>query len=574
MSQRCLVIGFVCFMNRADAEEAMEVCNESDPFNVGRFLMMRWGKNVKRNQEGSAEDDNRAPGQNVSKFPVDAPHSRQGSDYCSDEISLHSHDGGPSVIEFRHPPGPGDLSEPTKYDRRLHSEDAIRVGLPADQRRYHFISTVASSVAKNGSQFEQRLLEKEANNAEFGFLRYVPSSDIGRDEHLFYRWRVYSFCQGDSYSMWRTEAFQMFHTVGRFWIPPPLFKEGSGMERHRKPVDTRREMDSVVRSVNSRQEPMTGRQIELARRNRRKGTNKRGETGTKLSSADRDRFNLLVRTKLTRSRESICSAMAFCFEKSAAAHEISALLKDTLLDDSANVTMDMRIARLYLLSDILFNSQQPGVRNAFAYRDAVEKMAPEIFTSLGRHGAGQIGRMTMNKLRTVVSAVLGAWTEWSVYNPAFLDELDARFSGMIPDAIADDAGDTKERVQQDVEPSTANLSMESTSKVIIIQARGEWTTVGEDNADTKNISMNSVRVMADRDLHDYGCEDLDGSPLDDLSTPNSGDHSTQDIDGQPLDDSDIDGSALSSENGDLDGDSIDENLDGSALEGDELTPFP
>ena len=36
-------------MNREDAEEAMEACNEADPFNVGRMLMMRWGKNVKKN---------------------------------------------------------------------------------------------------------------------------------------------------------------------------------------------------------------------------------------------------------------------------------------------------------------------------------------------------------------------------------------------------------------------------------------------------------------------------------------------------------------------------------------------
>ena len=81
--------------------------------------------------------------------------------------------------------------------------------------------------------------------------------------------------------------------------------------------------------------------------------------------------------------------------------------------------------------------------------------------------------------------------------------------------------------------------------------------------------MNSVRVMADRDLHDPGCEDLDGSPLDDVSTPNSDD----DVDGQPLDDSDIDGSPLCSNNGDLDGVSIDENLDGTTLEGDELPRF-
>ena len=35
-------------MNREDAEEAMDACNEADPFKVGRLLMMRWGKNVKK----------------------------------------------------------------------------------------------------------------------------------------------------------------------------------------------------------------------------------------------------------------------------------------------------------------------------------------------------------------------------------------------------------------------------------------------------------------------------------------------------------------------------------------------
>ncbi len=28
--------------------------------------------------------------------------------------------------------------------------------------------------------------------------------------------------QGDSYWIWRTEPFAMFHPRGRFWIPPPL----------------------------------------------------------------------------------------------------------------------------------------------------------------------------------------------------------------------------------------------------------------------------------------------------------------------------------------------------------------
>jgi U2-associated protein SR140 len=213
--------------------------------------------------------------------------------------------------------------------------------------------------------------------------------------------------------------------------------------------------------------------------------------------------------------------MAFCFEKSGAAHEISALLRDTLMEDSPHVTIDMRIARLYLLSDILFNSQQPGVRNAFFYRDALEKMAPDIFTSLGRHGAGQIGRMTMNKLRTAVSAVLGAWTEWSVYNPAFLDELEARFSGKSPQATAD--GDCKKKVvpPPEVASTEKESSIKSKAEAVIMKARGTWTEVGEQDGDT---AMNSEEMEDDHihDLQDPCDEDLDGSPLDDYVIPGHG----------------------------------------------------
>jgi hypothetical protein len=47
-------------------------------------------------------------------------------------------------------------------------------------------------------------------------------------------------------------------------------------------------------------------------------------------------------------------------------------------------SINTRLARLYLISDVLFNSQQPGVRNAFRYRDAIEEIAPQFFRSLGK----------------------------------------------------------------------------------------------------------------------------------------------------------------------------------------------
>ena len=58
--------------------------------------------------------------------------------------------------------------------------------------------------------------------------------------------------------------------------------------------------------------------------------------------------------------------------------------------------------------------------------DAIERMSPDVFQSLGSHGGG---RMTKNKLRKAVSSVLGAWTNWSVYNSTFIDELESKFEG-------------------------------------------------------------------------------------------------------------------------------------------------
>lgn len=624
--------GFVCFMNREDAEAAMEACNEADPFNVGRLLMMRWGKNVKKNvRQGT--------GGGTSIHPLQQDNPCGDSTFMyerdPDDLSLRT-DGFPTMIEVKGAQENADLSKAIQYDPASHSENAIRVEAPSDPERFHFISTVASFVAKDGSQLEQRLIETERGNPEYDFLVHVSSSPgKERADHIFYRWRVYSFCQGDTFSNWRTEPFVMFHPNGRFWIPPPLDRKASSEEKEKdeeRSESIRHQKDQRAERVQNSKELLTGRQIERARNNRRKGTrhNSNWDAGTQLSTEDRDRFNWLVRKKLTISRASICAAMAFCFEKSGAAQEIALLLKDTLMDDAPHVSVDMRIARLYLLSDILFNSQQPGVKNAFIYRDALEKMAPDIFTSLGRHGSGQIGRMTMNKLSTAVSTVLGAWTEWSVYNPTFLDELEARFAGKEIRA---------ESVPTVTEETTETLPPEKVeAEVVIKEARGDWTEVapGDDDDDGLNDTIIGVESnpafkgkkgtevsevlpeslaithgLSNLNSHVNGEDDLDGSPLDDLqqregfidtSVPNhhkvpAGDDD-DDIDGDPIDegidgevmddgdamprqdptsehagnvDDDIDGEALDDEGDDLDGVPLhDEEVGNDDLDGEEL----
>ena len=514
-------------MNREDAEEAMEACSETDPFNVGRLLMMRWGKNVKKTVKrgtggGIALGSVRRARQPTGSRPQGDSIEDSTSDFQDD--STGTSDGPPRIIEMNHDPSK-DISTAAQYQSELHAEDSIVVEIPTDPNRFGFISTVASYVSKDGSSIEQKLIETEADNPLFSFLVLKNSSENQRREHIFYRWRVYSFCQGDGYSSWRTKPFVMFHPHGRYWIPPPLNQELARQEEQDEQdrENTILQQKKDRRKMMGKREFLTGRQLERARVARRKGSRKGAnfDGGANLSDEEIMQFDLLVKKKLSISRETICAAMAFCFEKSGAAKQIAALLKEALEDDSPGVTVEMRIARLYLLSDILFNSQQPGVRNAFMYRDAVEKMAPDIFTSLGKHGGGNLGRMTMHKLKTAVSSVLGAWTEWSVYNPSFLDELEARFEGRpIEEVAANQAENVEEEAKELVEEEIE----EPTGRVILDKPRGDWKEVQEEAEDYLSV------------------EDTDGAPLEPDEV--DGTEYDDDADGEPLTIDDVDGEAM------------------------------
>jgi len=309
--------------------------------------------------------------------------------------------------------------------------------------RLQFISTVASFVAKDGSVLEKKLIERESSNPLFSFLDSESTNftkakkkwdDLTKEEReqiherIFYRWRVFAFTQGDGLNSWRTDPFLMFNT-GKWWIPPILNHEAAQLEEElvkQKEDDIVKKMDER-RRISNKRGFMTGRQLEHAKFGSVPKTNDGG--GVKLNDWEREQFDLLLRKKLCASKESICEAMSFCFDKSGAATEIAERLKEALLENGSNISVDTRIARLFLLSDILFNSQQPGIRHAFRYRDSIESMASEVFASFGKHGNGQVGRMTMNKLRQTVNTVLKAWSNWSVYNSIFIDELQMKFEG-------------------------------------------------------------------------------------------------------------------------------------------------
>jgi len=486
--------GFVCFMNREDASDAMNYYQESDPLNTGHRLMIRWGKDVRNNSRR---------GQGMSIIPSTRP-SR----------SLHLQNTNPLVPLNRSIPldntmdeNEGDYSNLVEdekgalqsskvaglmlpsimsiaYDATQHSKDSIHVVPPSDPSRHEFISTLAFYVAKDGYTLEKKILECESNNQLFTFLS-APSllsnptwaNDVFKDEwrhtaslnndskksiekttieeYIFYRWRVFAFAQGDSFQSWRTEPFIMLYhpqdpVGGRYWIPPPLpaLMDGDGTGRqvhvdfgrgerfhHRREG---RRGGNISASFNKDGGPLLG----INKTSERVIPNKKAALAgaNSLIDSELEEWNDMIDNRLCASKDSILDAMSFCFDRSTAAVQISELLRTALLDERKGISVDTRIARLFLLSDVLFNSQQPGVKNAYRYRDAIETMAPEIFSSLGKHGkkhGEMIGRITLNKLRNAVKAVLSAWSAWSVYNTTFLEELDSLFEGVFVEPKVD-----------------------------------------------------------------------------------------------------------------------------------------
>jgi U2-associated protein SR140 len=128
--------GFVCFMNRQDAEDAMEACDETDPFRVGRRIMMRWGKNVKKVSNATMTPFATKRTSNDAKRP------------------RFDNEGTTTFLQ-----------------ESLGGSDAIQVVIPKDPKRARFITTIASFVAKDGSLLEQRFIAQEFQNPNFSFFR-------------------------------------------------------------------------------------------------------------------------------------------------------------------------------------------------------------------------------------------------------------------------------------------------------------------------------------------------------------------------------------------------------------------
>lgn len=125
--------------------------------------------------------------------------------------------------------------------------------------------------------------------------------------------------------------------------------------------------------------------------------------------------------------------MGFCIGKAAASVEITETITESLT--LAETPVPKKIARLFLLSDILHNSSA-SVPNASSYRSHFQESLPEIFRSLHQTYKEINSRMGLETMKQQVTKVLHIWQAWSLFPLSFVARLERTMLYGSPDADA------------------------------------------------------------------------------------------------------------------------------------------
>ncbi|MGH0136333.1 UNVERIFIED_CONTAM: hypothetical protein FKN15_036031 [Acipenser sinensis] len=352
------------------------------------------------------------------------------------------------------------------------SQAIVKVVIPTERNLLSLIHRMIEFVVREGPMFEAMIMNREINNSMFRFLFENQSP-----AHVYYRWKLYSILQGDSPTKWRTEDFRMFKN-GSMWQPPPLNPYLHG-------------------TVEDEQE------TEIEEEPSKKGS---------LKEEQRDKLEEVLRG-LTPRKNDIGEAMVFCLNHAEAAEEIVECIAESL--SILKTPLPKKIARLYLVSDVLYNSSAK-VANASYYRKYFESKLCQIFSDLNATYRSIQGHLQSEHFKQRVMSCFRAWEDWTVYPEPFLIKLQNIFLGLVNLAVEKEASLPP--------PSLAPASV----PIVLVQP----APVGDIDG-----------APIEEELDDAPLDEIDGVPID--GVPIDG----MPIDGVPIDGMPIDGAPID----DLDG---------------------
>uniref|UniRef100_A0A674DZB5 Zgc:163098 n=1 Tax=Salmo trutta TaxID=8032 RepID=A0A674DZB5_SALTR len=348
--------GFVAFMTRKDAERALAALDGKTV--MGFEMKLGWGKAVR-----------------IPPQPL----------YTPIGVLKMSTPPPPSGLPFNAQPRDrfrNDFTKPwgrskEEFDKTL-SEAVVKVVIPTERNLLGLIHRMIEFVVREGPMFEAIIMSKEKNNPDLRFL-----FDNKSQEHVYYRWKLYSILQGEPPSEWRTADFRMFRG-GSIWRPPLLNPYLHGDEEA------------------GEEEESPSLEEELL---------KKGQLKTE------ERLETLLRG-LTPRREDIGDAMLFCLERAEAAEEVVGSIAESLL--TLYNTHALWSYCVLLSNDLLFLC-------SFSF----EAKLPQIFGDISDAYRNIQARLQAEQFKQKIMGCFRAWEDWAVYPESYLIQLQNIFLGLI-----------------------------------------------------------------------------------------------------------------------------------------------
>ncbi|XP_036975693.1 U2 snRNP-associated SURP motif-containing protein isoform X3 [Acanthopagrus latus] len=436
---------FVAFMTRKDAERALAALDGK--VIMGFEMKLGWGKPAR-----------------IPPQPLYTPVGVRATPPPPSGLPFNAQPRDRFRNDFTKPLGmsKGDL------DKTL-SEAVVKVVIPTERNLLFLIHRMIEFVVREGHVFEAVIMDKEKNNPDYRFLFDNKSQD-----HVYYRWKLFSILQGESPTEWRSTDFRMFRG-GSLWRPPILNNYS-----HRGEDKAEVEEDAPPEE-------------EV----------KKGQ----LRSEHRQRLETIL-TELTPSREDIANAMLFCLERADAAEEVVGNITESF--SLLQTPLQKKIARLYLVSDILHNSCAK-VAGASYYRKYFEPKLTQIFEGLNAAHKNIQARLQAEQFKQKVMSCFRAWEDWAIYPEPYLIHLQNVFLGYAK--AVEEPTETAEVVSFDLD----GAPMDSTPIDGLPLDRAP-----EDDLDGCPMGWGP--------LDGVSADDIDGVPLG---------VAVDDIDGMPLDESNV-----------------------------------
>ncbi|XP_004349856.1 U2-associated SR140 protein [Capsaspora owczarzaki ATCC 30864] len=363
----------------------------------------------------------------------------------------------------------------------------VQVVIPSNATVLRLIHRVIEFVVQYGPAFEAHIIDRESQGENAEQFRFL--TDFLSEEHVYYRWKLFSVLQGDHRrDGWSTEEFRMFQN-GSWWVPPPHPAPGTA-GRHRrldrtsqKPARTERDHDPTRQPAQ-----LTGAMSVAAI-----------STSKHMTDAEAEELEFLLhRVNLEATR--IADLMIFALSHASAADEIVDCIVDAL--SLIETPLNVKIARFYVISDILHNSLA-SVPNASQYRRRFEQKLPEIVPHLAATYRAIVGRIRAEQFKSQVMAAFRAWEERSLFVPEFLASLRAAFLAAPKTHATAGALFTIANPSAPQQPIQTSASKAEAGGGIT-KTTNNWRPV---------LAAPEVNVA---DLDGEPLDDIDGEPLDDI----------------------------------------------------------